>query len=142
MGRWRNVIVDWVAEACAREQGAAATHGNAITFCVEGNIGAGKSTYLDMVKSVNDHATVHEMVEVVPEPVDMWQDVAGSGENLLQLFYQDPKRYAFTFQQYVLITRIRRVRATAQTLMLSHKTQVVAVIVHAWCKSKRVYTHV
>jgi hypothetical protein len=74
-----------------------------ITFCVEGNVGAGKSTYLSMI---NDIGKCNE-IQVVQEPVEQWRNV--NGENLLERFYRDPKRYAFTFQQYVLLTRINRV---------------------------------
>ena len=101
-GRWLSTIADWVVEKCSAPPG--------ITLCVEGNIGAGKSTYLDMVMegSKSDCSRVHEMVEVVPEPVEMWQNV--NGGNLLELFYENPKRYAFTFQQYVFVTRMQTVR--------------------------------
>ena len=81
-----------------------------VTFCIEGNIGAGKSTYLHMVQSGNDALALNEVVEVVPEPVELWQNVDNEGENLLQRFYEKPERYAFTFQQYVLVTRINKVR--------------------------------
>jgi deoxyadenosine/deoxycytidine kinase len=49
--------------------------------------------------------------QVVPEPVDRWQDVAGpSGRlNLLKTFYDDPKRYAYPFQNYVFLTRVMAV---------------------------------
>jgi deoxyadenosine/deoxycytidine kinase len=79
--------------------------GGRVTLCVEGNIGAGKSTWLDMVQS--HEGELHEVIEVVPEPVDQWQDC--NGTNLLELFYNNPKKYAFAFQQYVLITRLEQV---------------------------------
>ena len=39
------------------------------------------------------------------EPVDQWQRVA-AGENLLERFYKDTKRWAYTFQSYAFITRV------------------------------------
>ena len=67
-------------------------------FVLEGNIGAGKSTFLRILKERLD-------VDVVFEPTDRWQSV-GSGGNLLDLFYKDTKRWAYTFQSYAFITRV------------------------------------
>jgi hypothetical protein len=51
---------------------------------------------------------------VVHEPVDEWRavrtDAGGPPVNLLEAFYADPKRYAYTFQHYVLLTRMAKVR--------------------------------
>ena len=99
-GRWRDTIAEWV------DRQTLAGVQKPITFCVEGNIGAGKSTYLSMISDISGC----NEIQVVQEPVELWQDV--DGENLLQQFYGDPSRYAFTFQQYVLLTRINRVRPT------------------------------
>jgi deoxyadenosine/deoxycytidine kinase len=65
---------------------------------VEGNIGAGKSTFLNMISK-------HLDVQPVYEPDQKWQNV-GDGENLLDKFYQDPKRWAYTFQTYAFVTRV------------------------------------
>lgn len=67
-------------------------------FIVEGNIGAGKTTFLKMVQ---EYLNVH----LVYEPLDKWQNVGGS-ENLLQRFYEDTPRWAYTFQTYAFVTRI------------------------------------
>ncbi len=64
---------------------------------VEGNIGAGKSTFLRLIKELLD-------VQVVYEPHEQWQNV--QGENLLDAFYTDTNRWAYTFQSYAFITRI------------------------------------
>lgn len=39
------------------------------------------------------------------EPVAQWQDVGG-GHNLLQKFYEDTPRWAYTFQTYAFVTRV------------------------------------
>lgn len=67
-------------------------------FILEGNIGAGKSTFLKIVKQ-------HFNVQTVVEPHEQWQGVVG-GYNLLDLFYKDPKRWAYTFQSYAFVSRI------------------------------------
>ena len=43
-------------------------------------------------------------IQVVYEPHEKWQDV--KGENLLDQFYRDGNRWAYTFQTYAFITRI------------------------------------
>ncbi len=73
-------------------------HKNPKVLIVEGNIGAGKSTFLKMVNNYLD-------VQVIYEPDQKWQNAAG-GENLLDKFYSDTKRWAYTFQTYAFVTRI------------------------------------
>lgn len=65
---------------------------------VEGNIGAGKSTFLRLLKN-------HFSAEFVFEPHEQWQNVGG--HNLLDKFYTEQKRWAYTFQSYAFVTRMR-----------------------------------
>jgi len=51
---------------------------------------------------------------VVPEPVDKWQNVDGKGGNMLDEFYSNPQRFAYTFQNYVFVTRVMQVRASLE----------------------------
>lgn len=69
-----------------------------ILLVLEGNIGAGKSTFLKILKENLD-------IDIIFEPTNKWQHV-GEGENLLNLFYTDIKRWAYTFQSYAFITRV------------------------------------
>ncbi|KAK2581628.1 hypothetical protein KPH14_002130 [Odynerus spinipes] len=68
------------------------------TVCIEGNIGSGKTTFLNHFKNY-DNATV------LQEPVELWRNVGGT--NLLELMYKDPSRYAFLFQSYVQLTMLQ-----------------------------------
>src|SRR3989338_6094922 len=68
------------------------------SFILEGNIGAGKSTFLSLIEQ-------ELPVQIVYEPHRKWQDV-GPGENLLDRFYKDTPRWAYTFQSYAFITRV------------------------------------
>jgi deoxyadenosine/deoxycytidine kinase len=70
------------------------------TISVEGNIGAGKTTFLDRFSPSEDN------VEVMAEPVDRWRDVKGN--NLLSLMYEDPARYSLLFQTYVQLTMLQQ----------------------------------
>ena len=60
------------------------------TVVVEGNIGCGKTTFLE------HFSKFEKQVEVLTEPVDRWRNV--NGHNLLQLMYEDPSRYLSSFK--------------------------------------------
>lgn len=64
---------------------------------IEGNIGAGKSTFLSILKKQLD-------LDILYEPTHAWQNVGG--HNILDAFYKDAPRWAYTFQTYAFITRI------------------------------------
>ncbi|KAF2290950.1 hypothetical protein GH714_017191 [Hevea brasiliensis] len=84
---------------------------NRITFCVEGNISVGKTTFLHRI--VRDTIELRDLVEVVPEPIDKWQDVGPDHFNILDAFYAEPHRYAYTFQNYVFVTRVMQERESS-----------------------------
>lgn len=71
---------------------------NKAFFVVDGNIGAGKTTFL---KILADYLCAH----VVYEPLAKWQKTVGT-ENLFENFYRDTPRWAYTFQSYAFVTRI------------------------------------
>ena len=72
-----------------------------INIIVEGNIGSGKSTFLnELDKKLR--------VNVVQEPVDEWFKVKDeSGHSLFQNFYKEPSKYAFLMQMNILSTRYK-----------------------------------
>ncbi|XP_032488361.1 deoxycytidine kinase [Phocoena sinus] len=94
---------------------AASSEGTRIKkISIEGNIAAGKSTFVNILKQVC------EDWEVVPEPVARWCNVQStqdefeelttsqkSGGNVLQMMYEKPERWSFTFQSYACLSRIR-----------------------------------
>ena len=65
---------------------------------IEGNIGAGKSTLLRLLSE-------NFAIDPVFEPHERWQNV-GNGDNLLERFYNDIQRWAYTFQTYAFVTRV------------------------------------
>lgn len=67
-------------------------------YIVEGNIGAGKSTFLRLVEK---HLP---SVSVLYEPVAAWQQVS-SGESILENFYKDPHRWAYTMETASMTSR-------------------------------------
>lgn len=75
-----------------------------IIISVEGNIGVGKSSFISLLKKVfKGNATY------ISEPVDEWLSIKDENEkNLLETFYQDKKRWGYTFQNVAYITRMNR----------------------------------
>ncbi len=71
---------------------------------LEGNIAAGKST-LGMSLAASDH------FQFVPEPVAHWQ--TGFAANLLERFYADTQRWAFTMQIGAFVTRAQMVASSS-----------------------------
>ena len=69
-------------------------------FSIEGNIGSGKSTLIDLLKKQKGYC-------FLPEPVDVWNEIKdSSGVTILEKYYKDPKKYAFSFQMMAYITRL------------------------------------
>lgn len=82
-----------------------------ITLCVEGNISVGKTTFLQRI--ANETLELRDIVEVVPEPISKWQDIGPDHFNILDAFYAEPQRYAYTFQNYVFVTRVMQERESS-----------------------------
>lgn len=68
------------------------------TVFVEGNIGSGKTTFLNHFKQFSD-------VCLMTEPVENWRNL--NGVNLLDLMYKNPDVWAMTFQNYVTLTMLK-----------------------------------
>jgi deoxyadenosine/deoxycytidine kinase len=84
-------------------------------FIVEGNIGAGKSTFLAKLKK-------ELFFDIIYEPCKQWQHVGGT-YNVLDAYYKDPHRWSYSFQSYVLITRLEEQRKGL--LQSSSPTQIM-----------------
>jgi deoxycitidine kinase len=79
---------------------------------IEGDIGAGKTTLIDMLKK--EKPSWH----FIDEPVGTWQSLkTAEGENLLQLFYKDKSRYSYTFQNCALLSRALKIKETIDAVM-------------------------
>lgn len=79
-------------------------------FAIEGVIGAGKTSYLDVLQNCTDFATSHV---IVYEPVDEWLNLKLEGPNepsIFEKFYIDKKKYGFIFQMYALQTRVKKIK--------------------------------
>lgn len=76
-------------------------------YSIEGNIGAGKTTVLQILgKSIKD-------VIFVEEPVKEWQNLGGM--NLLEKFYSDSDRWGFSFEFYVMLSKLKALAKAAES---------------------------
>jgi len=75
-------------------------------FSIEGNIGSGKSTIVELLKK--EFSEISNIpVHFVDEPVSQWETIkSAEGKNMIELFYSDQKKYAFAFQMMAYISRL------------------------------------
>jgi len=69
-------------------------------YILEGNIGSGKSTLLKMICKYAPE------IAVVLEPVAEWKKTI-YGQSLLENFYTDSQRWAYTFETFTLLNRVK-----------------------------------
>lgn len=86
---------------------------------VEGIIGVGKSTLMTKLKESIKNTNF------VDEPVDVWCKMKNDDTNILDLFYKDKKRWAYTFQNMVYLTRMR---ATINAIVNAYHNNISNVI--------------
>jgi deoxyguanosine kinase len=75
-------------------------------FSIEGNIGSGKSTLVRVLsEKLRYIAQTH--VIYVQEPVSEWDNIKDrNGKTILENFYADQPKYAFSFQMMAYISRL------------------------------------
>jgi len=79
---------------------------------IEGNIGSGKSTILRYLSQVCGDNSNYVFLQ---EPVDAWDSIKDeSGNTMLSKFYQDQKRYSFSFQMMAYISRLALLKKTCE----------------------------
>lgn len=81
-----------------------------IVVGLEGNIGAGKTTLMEALREA------YPDYEIVVEPVGEWMHLKNAeGKSLLELFYEDKRRWAYTFQNCAILTRLRLIKEALAT---------------------------
>lgn len=100
-----------------------------VVISVEAAIGTGKSSLLKLIQAQEPSWIV------VQEPVDMWQKVGGK-HNLLEKFYSDLERYAFSFQTFCVLSRIETV---VKALKECHDDTPVIVLERSWFTDRHTF---
>ena len=95
-------------------------------FSIEGNIGSGKST---LVKRLKKHFNFLKKVKIVflPEPVGVWESIKDKkGKNIIEKYYENQEKYAFSFQMMAYITRIHQLKESlkenANTIIICERS--------------------
>lgn len=76
-------------------------------FFVEGATGAGKTTFIQLLgKELPNVSTIYE-------PIESFTNVNGAG-NILELFFTDQKRWAFTAESYIALMHTKTIENRAK----------------------------
>ena len=75
-------------------------------FSIEGNMGSGKSTFVEDLKNKLPKTMKGRELIFLQEPVDIWCEIKKGGKDIIQLFYENKNKYAFSFQMLAYITRL------------------------------------
>lgn len=79
---------------------------------IEGNIGSGKSTILNLLKKyfVDDNNIIF-----LQEPVEEWEKIKDSNNvTILTKFYENQEKYSFAFQMMAYISRLSLLKKTVE----------------------------
>ncbi len=107
---------------------------NPIIISLDGNIGAGKSTLLAEIRN-----RLHD-VHIVDEPVGQWTALKNAeGKNLLELFYEDKKRWSYTFQNCAILTRLKNIQDAVENLDSTLKGPQVIITERSVLTDKHVF---
>lgn len=78
-----------------------------IVISIEGNIGSGKSTILNIMKKRWTDLIIS------PEPLAIWLNMKNNdGKNILETFYNNRQRWSYTLQNFAYITRLKMLQDT------------------------------
>lgn len=70
---------------------------------IEGNIGSGKSTFVEQLKQT----LKNDAICFLQEPVELWNTIVDKdGITILEHYYKDNKKWAFSFQMMAYISRL------------------------------------
>ena len=109
-----------------------------IVISIEGNIGTGKSTLLANLKShlQTNYPDVAAKILFLEEPVNVWEKFCDeTGTNILEKFYKDQRRYAFTFQVMAYITRL----ALLKNAIRDNPHCEIIIIERSLCADKNIF---
>jgi len=99
---------------------------------LDGNIGSGKSTLMKQLiekKEIFEKKCPDIEFAFLLEPVDEWSDVCDEkGVPILEKFYEDTKKYAFSFQMTVYLSRLSLIKKTVDNFRKNGTKQKLVII--------------
>jgi deoxyadenosine/deoxycytidine kinase len=90
---------------------------------IDGNIGSGKSTLM-----ANLREYYNDKVDVVflKEPVDEWAEIKDeNGITILEKFYENSEKYAFSFQMMAYISRLKVLKDAVKNIKHTSKKTIL-----------------
>lgn len=95
-------------------------------YSLDGNIGSGKSTFLAYLKEHFGKIIFGRSIVYLKEPVDVWESIKDSNDDtILKKFYEDQKRYSFSFQMMAYISRLsllqKAVRENPDSIIITER---------------------
>lgn len=105
---------------------------------IEGNIGAGKSTILENLEKTLAEKCPQLVGKVLflKEPLDIWEQFHDdNGHTILEKFYANQHRYAFTFQVMACITRLSLLKNTIK----QNPHAEIIIIERSLCADKNIF---
>lgn len=81
-----------------------------IIISIEGNIGSGKTTFINELMNVEKMKT-NNTICFLKEPVNLWESIKNSNnETMIECFYKEQEKYAFPFQVMAYVSRIALIK--------------------------------
>lgn len=81
-----------------------------IIISIEGNIGSGKTTFITELMN-SEKMKVNNTICFLKEPVNIWESIKNSNnETMIECFYKEQEKYAFSFQVMAYISRIALIK--------------------------------
>ena len=100
-------------------------------FCIEGNIGAGKSTLIRNLQ--NTFATTTGVrFRSIEENIETWKNF--EGHNLLDEYYENPIKNAFSFQTFLMYDFMNRLPNLRETDGILFMERSIYSSVHIFSK--------
>jgi deoxyguanosine kinase len=91
---------------------------------IEGNIGAGKSTFVKFLKETCNRLKLENII-FLQEPVDEWMQVTHDNKTILEKFYEEPEKYAFPFQMMAYVSRLaileKAIKENPKSIIISER---------------------
>nr|XP_018904713.1 PREDICTED: deoxynucleoside kinase-like [Bemisia tabaci] len=103
---------------------------------LEGGIAAGKSCVMDHLDDYVKRSYTN-LIGVVSEPIFQWKSYRGI--NWLKLFYEDPAKYSFQFQNVVLQTLANWYKNRPMKVLLTERSLDSCINVFARCSLQKGY---
>ena len=81
-----------------------------IIISIEGNIGSGKTTFINELMNVEKMKT-NNTICFLKEPVNLWESIKNNNnETIIECFYKEQEKYAFPFQVMAYVSRIALIK--------------------------------